>query len=1077
MILRIMRPMGTIILLNRQLARFFAVLVFASPCIVWGQSALTNPEIDTKVLAPGTRTTREIAGGQLHRYEIVLTQDQLAKVVVKQLGIDVGLRVIGPDGVTVAEASFDSSREGTEAATMAAESTGPHSLEIFPIAVKSGSGSYSIELSDLRPATSNEKELYKAFKDYFRARKLDAAGNAAEGLYAAKSSLEIRERILGPLDKDVAYSLLVVGSIYITQNDIAQAEPTIRRALDLIEKSIGAGSTAYADGAYALSRAVFNRGDFKAAETLLLQALRIREKTAGPISMPVATTLNLLGLTYRALTDFTKAEQAFRKGMEICEKTVGDDHTETFRMLNNLGLTYYGAGDYLNAGTALSRSVQIGEKLFGESRQLGLALNNLGLVEWKKGEYMKAEAAWLRALAIFEKIIGPESEGVANVSGNLGIIYKEYYRDYAKAEGYYKRSLAIIEKVSGEFSQPAGVANASLAILYRGMGDYSRAEERALRALTIYDKVVGPTHQNTVLALSVMFQLSAIKGDIASSMEYQKRIEAIDSANIQLNVINGSERQKIAFFSRLRNTDRNVTFLVNLAPENAESRDLVVTQILQRKGRILDAIAQNILGFRRRATPEDEVLLRKLSSLSSDISRFSTEHRKTLTNQEFDARRQEMLSERDKIEAEISRRTLGSYEPSKAVTLAEVQAVVPDDTALIEYAVYRPYDWGHKEGAEPYGEPRYIVFVIRKNGKVQWRELGAAKDIDDAIASLRAALRDPKRSDVQRLARYVDQKVAEPVRALTGDAKQLLISPDGELNMLPFEALIDESNRYLIQSHSINYVTSGRDLLRMKVKRESKEAPLVIANPDFDEAGDPFDTERKSAGRNTNRPGTTTKRKFSDSYFAPLSGTAREANSIKDLFPDATIFTGTGATETLLKKAEAPKILHIATHGFFLRDDAPAASTATPAPNIDNPLLRSGLAFAGANRRGDGSDDGILTALEASGLNLWGTKLVVLSACDTGVGEVRNGEGVYGLRRAFQIAGAESLVMSLWPISDLVTRELMTGYYTNLKQGMGRGESLRRIQLEMLKRPNRRHPFYWASFIQSGEWANLDGKR
>jgi CHAT domain-containing protein len=162
--------------------------------------------------------------------------------------------------------------------------------------------------------------------------------------------------------------------------------------------------------------------------------------------------------------------------------------------------------------------------------------------------------------------------------------------------------------------------------------------------------------------------------------------------------------------------------------------------------------------------------------------------------------------------------------------------------------------------------------------------------------------------------------------------------------------------------------------------------------------------------------------------------------------------------------------LHLATHGFFLENSADKTK-------IENPLLRSGLAFAGANARSGDKDDGILTAMEASGLNLWGTKLVVLSACDTGLGEIHNGEGVYGLRRSFVLAGAESVVMSMWPVSDYVTRELMTNYYKNLKNGMGRGEALRQVQLEMIKRPNRRHPFYWASFIQSGEWANLDGHR
>jgi CHAT domain-containing protein len=161
-------------------------------------------------------------------------------------------------------------------------------------------------------------------------------------------------------------------------------------------------------------------------------------------------------------------------------------------------------------------------------------------------------------------------------------------------------------------------------------------------------------------------------------------------------------------------------------------------------------------------------------------------------------------------------------------------------------------------------------------------------------------------------------------------------------------------------------------------------------------------------------------------------------------------------------------MLHIASHGFFLPDARAAA---------DNPLLRSGLALAGANLRRDAHGDGILTAMEASGLDLWGTRLVTLSACDTGLGEVHNGEGVYGLRRAFVLAGAETLVMSLWPVSDSVSRETMVAYYTRLRAGLGRGDALRWSKLDMLKRPARQHPYYWAGFIQSGEWARLDGVR
>jgi CHAT domain-containing protein len=144
---------------------------------------------------------------------------------------------------------------------------------------------------------------------------------------------------------------------------------------------------------------------------------------------------------------------------------------------------------------------------------------------------------------------------------------------------------------------------------------------------------------------------------------------------------------------------------------------------------------------------------------------------------------------------------------------------------------------------------------------------------------------------------------------------------------------------------------------------------------------------------------------------------------------------------------------------------------------LENPLLRSGLALAGANQHKSGDDDGVLTAMEAAALDLWGTKLVVLSACNTGVGEVKNGDGVYGLRRALVLAGAETQVMSLWPVSDQGTRELMVEYYNGLKAGKGRSEALRQVQLRMQADPRRQHPYYWASFIVSGEWANLDGRR
>jgi CHAT domain-containing protein len=332
----------------------------------------------------------------------------------------------------------------------------------------------------------------------------------------------------------------------------------------------------------------------------------------------------------------------------------------------------------------------------------------------------------------------------------------------------------------------------------------------------------------------------------------------------------------------------------------------------------------------------------------------------------------------------------------------------------------------------------------------------------------------------------------QPVRKLLGPTRHVFISPDGALNLIPFAALVDERGQYLVKQYLFTQLTSGRDLLRLQEHIPSKQKGLVIADPDFGELArtDPSKTVRETE--------PSANGVFEDLYFAPLKAAADEARELKAILPDTETLTRDKATESALKDVSGPKILHIATHGFFLDELAQVqqgddkgqtrilkvkrVSTTRFDENdparLVNPLLRSGLGFAGANvRAGKDGDDGILTALEASGLDLWGTKLVVLSACDTGVGEVKAGDGVYGLRRALVLAGSESQVMSLWPVSDRGTRELMTGYYRGLIAGQGRSEALRRVQLRMLRDPKRRHPFYWASFIQSGEWANLEGKR
>jgi len=262
----------------------------------------------------------------------------------------------------------------------------------------------------------------------------------------------------------------------------------------------------------------------------------------------------------------------------------------------------------------------------------------------------------------------------------------------------------------------------------------------------------------------------------------------------------------------------------------------------------------------------------------------------------------------------------------------------------------------------------------------------------------------------------------------------------------------------------VTYLTSGRDLLRLQSNTEAGEPPLLLANPTYGNSG--------ATASPTDRAVHERSADLRNLEFLPLAGTAEEGAAIAQLFPELDVLMAENATENALKAANSPQFLHIATHGFFLPTSSIPNDLTTQEmlPDVENPLLRSGLALAGFNRRESGNEDGVLTALEVTGLNLKNTELVVLSACETGAGEVVAGEGVYGLRRAFTLAGAQSQIMSLWKVADEETKNLMIAYYRRLQNGEGRGEALRQVQLEMLTNPETAHPYFWAAFIPTGNW-------
>lgn len=476
--------------------------------------------------------------------------------------------------------------------------------------------------------------------------------------------------------------------------------------------------------------------------------------------------------------------------------------------------------------------------------------------------------------------------------------------------------------------------------------------------------------------------------------------------------------------------------------------------------------------LRGRLDSQDATLLDQLTTARSKLATLMLDTRKTSEPEQGQSIVAQLEGEIARLETQISARSADFRVLSKPVTIEQVQESIPRGAVLLEFVLYRPFKVRLNK---PWDAPRYAVYLLQRDGTLNWIDLGDAALIDSDVETFRAALRDSARGDVKTIGRSLDERIMRPIRKLIGPAKQLLIAPDDILNLIPFTALVDERDKYLIENYSIGYLTSGRDLLRLGSNSHAFTSPTILANPSYD-------LTTKASQESGNRRSLD----FTTLTYPPLPGTMEEAAAIKTQLKDAQLLSQEQATEAAVKGLQSPRILHIATHGFFLANQSNDAgpgnfrqlvkATDTNTKPMENPLLRSGLVLAGVKQRSSGgTEDGVLTALETAGLNLSGTQLVILSACETGLGDVGNGEGVYGLRRSLVLAGSQTQVISLWKVSDRATRDLMANYYRRLKNNEGRAEAFRQVQLEMLHGASYTHPYYWASFIQSGVWTNLEG--
>lgn len=1006
----------------------------------WQEAA---PQQEVTTLEESKSVERDLAGGQFHQYEIALSAGQAVSVVVEQHGIDVAIDLLKPDGKLVAEFDLQKRLEGEEKAEFAADATATYRFKVRPVYGLAAPGRYQIRVAEIRAATEKDKALFEANKLMTEGEILDKAGKYDDAAKATARAVEIAEGALGANDPFVGHLCFELGLRLRSKGDYANADTDIQRAVDIERKAFGEEDPQTAQAVRAQGLMRVSHSDYAGALPYYQQALEIIERTLGRDDPQVALTLLDLSVAHTRRGDFETAISELERGRAIAEKTMGPEDSLTTRMEYNLGDAY-------------------------------LDLER----------YDQARVLMERVLAVFEKQLGPDHPNVAYPLQNLGIIAR-HNKQYDVALDYLWRSEKLREKALGPQHSLTATLLVNIGNVYHDEGAYAKAMEVFQRALDVLEPARGPYDPAIIMTLANMSRTAAALDNTASSLEYQSRLDQLVDKSASLNLAVGSEREKLDFVETIaRYTERSISMSVQLDPADEKSAEGAATAVLRHKGRVLDALSDSLTALRRHLKPEDQKLLEDLSGATAELAKLALNGPKKTAPEEYQKQFHALEKKKEQLEAAVSERSAGYYQPASSVTLAAIKAAIPENAVLLEFAQYRPFNAKAPDSAAAYGAPRYVAYVIQKEGGIRYADLGEAAEVDSAVRSLREALGDPTRGDAAQLARALDEKIFQPLQGLIGGAQHLLVSPDGELNLIPFEALVDRDKKFLVERYAVSYLTTGRDLLRMRVARASQGAPVIIANPLF---GEPSETLVASAGQplppsvnvRERHRSVTAAANLASVYFAPLPGTAAEARAIQAFFPEAKTLAGNQASKKAIEQVDAPRILHIATHGFFLQDP-PAAASPGPSSSqaaLDNPLLRSGLALSGANLTKDSSEDGILTSMEAAGLNLWGTKLVVLSACETGVGKVKNGEGVYGLRRAFLLAGTESLVMSLWEVSDQATHEMMSAYYSGLKKGLGRGEALRQAQLSMLKRKGREHPFYWASFIESGEWANLDGLR
>ena len=947
---------------------------------------------------------------------------------------------------------------------------------------------------DYAQSSYNLGLLYRNMGDY----------KAAEPYF--KQALEISKKALGEGHPDYARSLTSLGALYREIGDYKRSELNLIQALEIFKKVSGEEHPDYAVVLTNLGNLYSNIGDYNAAESCYKQALEINKIASGEDHPDYATDLNNLGLLYRDMGDYEIAETYYKQALAIFKKALGEEHPDYASSLNNLGSLYSDMGDYKVADLYYKKDLEIIKKALGEDHpDYASSLNNLGSLYSDMGNYKAAESYFKQAMVIKKKTLGEEHLSYAGSLNNLGVLYSNM-GDYKAAEPYFMQALEIRKKALGEEHPDYASSLNNLGVLYSNIGDYNAAEPHYKQALAIRKKVLGEEHIDYANSLNSLGLLFKSMGDYKLAESFFTKAIDIKLGNLNTSFSWLSAQEKQLYWNQEKYFYGNMnSFSVSAFESVPTSTELSYKAIITSKSLLLETSRELDQAITQSSDEEMKTQFSEMKQLRKLYSKMQSEGS---TNKEVMERYKTQADSLDKILVN----KLGEYAASKRkfeITWKDVQTNLSSSDAAIEFARY--YDY--KDSSY-----NYMALVIQPGHQYQKLvKLGEETAIRLAAQNKDfSSLYDLIWKDIDTLLKGVKTVYYSPAGELNsvsfsamcfeaGDSVLQDIAQNRGVIITTNKEKSQSCNAVLLDKYTLHQLTTTRylaDGTLNKTKPMNSSLALYggINYDDLPTKNDSISTEitNEEYAFQLNLSKTNSNKKInkkrgkkrSSSNFGEkleyLPGTKEEITNIAVLMNNSKWEVlsrsdkGTGEYE--FKKdleTKVPGVLHIATHGFAFPDELKKETNLVDMNQTstykisEDPMVRCGLLLSGANISWTGNpqkmieqtgDDGILTAAEVANLDLSKTKLVVLSACETGLGKIEGSEGTFGLKRGFKLAGVEQIIVSLWSVPDKETMELMTLFYSDLTKTLNPVISFSKAQKEMRnKYPT--DPEKWAGFV------------